>query len=65
MSVLLAKFLRTAARVGQAGAQSAAQRQVVNAARKGKGKHQKPGCTPCEAMARVAAAKQFAHGTPE
>lgn len=62
MSVLLARFLNTAARVGVAGAEGAARRQVVTQAKKGKGKHQKPGCTPCEAMARVSAAKRMVKG---
>lgn len=59
MSVFLAKFLRTAARTGIAGAEGVAERHAIKQAKKGKGKHQKPGCTPCEAMARVAAAKTY------
>lgn len=62
MSVLLARFLNTAARVGVAGAEGAARKQVITKARKGKGGKKKPGCTPCEAMARVGAAKRLVKG---
>lgn len=62
VSLLLAKFLQTAARAGQAGVDGLAQKKTLEAARKGKGRKQKPGCTPCEALARVDAAKRFMKG---
>ncbi len=61
MSVLFAKLVRTAAKAGQAGAQGLAYRQEVTKAKRGRRKA-KPGCTPCEAMARVAAAKKMVNG---
>ncbi len=61
MSVLLAKLLRTAAKAGSAGVEGLAYRQEVAKAKKGRRKA-KPGCTPCEAMARVAAAKKMVSG---
>ena len=61
MSVLFAKLVRTAAKAGSAGVQGLAYRQAMSKAKKGRRKA-KPGCTPCEAMARVDAAKKMVNG---
>lgn len=60
MSFFLAKAIQTAARTTNAAVHGVAQRSAAQGpAKKGDGK---PGCTPCEAMARRRAAQQAVRG---
>lgn len=64
MSLLLAKLIQTSARTANAAAHGLHRRSLMNPP-KGKKKKpgaEKPGCTPCEAMARVEAARKLTRG---
>jgi len=58
MSLLLAQLIRTTAKTANAAAQGLHHRRLLQPSSK-KGGAEKPGCTPCEAMARVQAARQM------
>ena len=59
MSVLLAKLIQTTARTANAAVHGLAHKRAVEGANK---QSDKPGCTPCEAMARRAAAERIVGG---
>ena len=64
MSHIMAKLLQTAARTGAAAAEGFAQRKrLQGTTKRGGRKQRKAGCTPCEAMARVEAAKKATRGS--
>lgn len=59
MSLFLARLIQTGAKTANAAAHGVAQKRVAQ----GNGKaSDKPGCTPCEAMARREAAKRIVDG---
>ena len=59
MSLLLAQLIRTGAKTANAAAHGIHHRQLLNPRKGRKKASAKPGCTPCEAMARVEAARQM------
>ncbi len=61
--MIIAQLIKTAARVGTAGAEGFAQRQLQLKSKRSKKKQSEgPGCTPCEAMARREAARRIVGG---
>jgi hypothetical protein len=62
VSFFFAKAIQTAARTTNAAVHGLAQRNAAQAANTGRRGDGKPGCTPCEAMARRRAAQQAIRG---
>jgi len=59
MSILLARLIQTGAKTANAAAHGVHHRRLLNPPKGKKAEPEKPGCTPCEAMARVEAAKRL------
>jgi hypothetical protein len=61
MSTFLARLIQTTAKTANAAAHGVAHKRAIQGAG-GKRKDDKPGCTPCEAMARREAARRIVNG---